>query len=172
MENNTAQQAAQTQSDVASGGESLHQQIEELQKKCDEYLAGWQRAKADYSNREKDLAREKAEFVKFANEALLLEFILILDNFREAMTHIPNERKTDEWVAGIELVKKQIHDFLKDVGVEPYGKEGDMFDPNRFEALDEVEGEEDKKGKIVKVVRNGYTLHGRVIRAGQVIVGK
>lgn len=148
------------------------QQIEELQKKCDEYLSGWQRAKAYYINREKDIAREKAEFVKFANEALLLELIPVFDNFREALSHIPNERKTDEWVTGIELVKKQIHDFLKNFGVEPYGKDGDLFDPNRFEALDEIDAEEDKKGKIVKVVRMGYMLGGRVIRHGQTVVGK
>jgi len=53
--NPVQQQAAQTQSE----------EITELQKKCDEYLAGWQRAKADYSNREKDIAREKTEFVKY-----------------------------------------------------------------------------------------------------------
>lgn len=150
----------------------LCQRIEELQKKCDEYLSGWQRAKADYSNREKDMARKKAEFVKFANEALLLELIPVFDNFREALAHIPNDRKTDEWVTGIELVKKQIQDFLKNFGVESYGKEGDIFDPNRFEALDEIEGDEDKKGKVVKIVRMGYTLGSRVVRPGQAVVGK
>ena len=160
--NPVQQQAAQTQSE----------EITELQKKCDEYLAGWQRAKADYSNREKDIAREKTEFLKFGNAALILELIPIFDNFREAMMHIPNEHKTDEWVMGIELVKKQISDFLKNFGAETYGKEGEAFDPNLFEALDETDAEEDKKGKIVKVVRMGYKLHGRVIRPSQVIVGK
>lgn len=177
MENNTAfvnpqQQAAQNQMPSEENRALLHQQIEELQKKCEEYLSGWQRAKADYSNREKDMAREKAEFVKFANEAFLLELIPVFDNFREALSHIPNDHKTYGWVIGIELVKKRTHDFLKNFGVEPYGKEGDLFDPNRFEALDEVEGEEDKKGKIVKVVRMGYMLGGRVIRPGQAVVGK
>ncbi|MBI4359646.1 MAG: nucleotide exchange factor GrpE [Candidatus Jacksonbacteria bacterium] len=155
-----------------SAVDESQKQIEELRKKCDEYLSGWQRAKADFANREKEIAREKTEFAKFANEALILDLIPVFDNFREAMTHIPNERKTDEWVTGIELVKKQINDFLKSFGVESYGKEGDLFDPNRFEALDEVDVEEDQKGKIVKIVRMGYMLGHRVIRPGQVIVGK
>jgi molecular chaperone GrpE len=155
-----------------SGQIDVSQQLVELQKKCDEYLAGWQRAKADYSNLQKDVAREKAEIIRFAGEAIILELVPIFDNFQSAMRHVPNNQKTEDWVIGIEQIKKQLADFLKTFQVESYGKEGEQFDPNLYEALDEVEQEGTKSGSIVKVVRVGYKLYGRVIRPGQVIVAK
>jgi len=144
----------------------------ELKKKCAEYLAGWQRAKADFANREKDIAREKMEFIKFANESLILELVPVFDNFREAMLHIPDEHKTADWVIGIEQIKKQLKDFLKNLGIETFGREGENFDPNLYEALEEVKKEGFTAGKIVKLVKIGYKLHGKVIRVGQAIVAK
>lgn len=140
--------------------------------KCKEYLEMAQRARADYENFKKEVEKRRAEFVQFANESLILEMVPIFDNFREAMLHIPDEQKTADWVIGIEQIKKQMNDFLKNLGIETFGKEGEQFDPNLYEALDEVSHSDLEAGRIVKIVRLGYKLHGKVIRAGQAIVAK
>ncbi|MEK9166052.1 MAG: nucleotide exchange factor GrpE [Patescibacteria group bacterium] len=147
---------------------SINQQCQ----KCVEYLALAQRARADYENFKKEAEKRQAEFVQFANEFLILEMVPVFDNFREAMLHIPDDHKTADWVIGIEQIKKQMNDFLKNLGVETYGKEGEQFDPNLYEALDEVSHSDLEAGLIVKIVRLGYKLHGKVIRAGQAIVAK
>ena len=74
---------------------------EELEKLCQEYLDLAKRARADYKNLEKDTEKWKAEFVKFANEVMLFEIIPILDNFTDAMSHIPENDKTVDWVVGV-----------------------------------------------------------------------
>ncbi|MFH1713056.1 MAG: nucleotide exchange factor GrpE [Candidatus Jacksonbacteria bacterium] len=148
------------------------QQKQQECQRCAEYLSLAQRARADYANLKKDIEKDRSEFVKFANESLILELVPIFDNFREAMLHIPDEQKTADWVIGIEQIKKQMNDFLKNLGVEIYGKEGEQFDPNLYEALDEVKQEAVEANKIVKLVKVGYKLHGKVIKPGQVIVAK
>ena len=86
---------------------------EDLEKKCEEYLNGWKRAMADYQNLVKDVAKERLEFVKFANQSLILEFLLILDNFKLAFSKIPEKEKDGAWVVGFSHIKKQLEDFIQ-----------------------------------------------------------
>ena len=54
---------------------------DELKAKCDEYLAGWQRARADYQNLQKETERRITEVIGYSNEAFLAELLPILDHF-------------------------------------------------------------------------------------------
>ena len=141
-----------------------------LRTQCEEYLNGWKRAMADYQNLVKDVAKEKLEFVKFANQNLILELLLILDNFKLAFSNVPDAEKNGAWVVGFSHIKKQLEDFLRENGVEEIKTVGEKFDPMLHEAVEKVENSEKESGVIVDEKRSGYKLHGKVVQAAKVVV--
>jgi len=141
--------------------EDLNKKLEECRKKRDEYLAGWQRARADFINYKKDEAERLKEFVKAAHLDFILKILPILDNFEAAEKGLKN-RQDDKEIKGLLQIKTQLEDFLKKEGVEEIKTLGEKFDPNFHEA---VEGRGDR---IVEVVKKGYLLDNKVIRPAQV----
>lgn len=160
--------------------EELISELDTAEKKMQEYLDGWKRAKADYLNLKKETEQRYQDLIKFANASLILEFLPVLDNFKLAVCHIPAEEKNADWVIGIMHIKKQMEDIFKNLGIEEIKTVGEKFNPVLHEAVGKEEKdeegkegkeEEDKKGDvIVKEVRAGYTSHGKVIQAAKVIV--
>ncbi len=69
----------------------IEEELIEAKKKAEEYLNGWKRAKADYINQEKEIEKEKTEWVKFANITLVMQLLPILDNFKKAFAYLPKD---------------------------------------------------------------------------------
>lgn len=137
------------------------------EKKCAEYLAGWQRAQADYVNLQKTTEREKTEWLRFANQGLLTELLPIYDHLKLAMKHVPEEQKKENWVVGIENIKNQFGKFLADNGVEEIKTVGEDFNPEEHEA---VMASAEHQGKIKEELRGGYKLNGKVLYPARVSV--
>jgi molecular chaperone GrpE len=153
--------------------EELKKKLEECQKKRDEYLAGWQRARADFLNYKKEEMERIEEILKYAGEELILKFLPILDNFELAEKKILEDLKNDDSVKGILQIKNQILDFLKKEGVEALRiKIGDRFDPNSQEAVETVEKEGTEPGIILEIIQKGYTINSRLLRPAKVKVSK
>ncbi len=161
-------------------GLSLEKKIIKLKekfKKCreekEEYLMGWQRAKADFINFKKESEGLMVDFRKWANENLIEEILPILDNFYRAESHLPDMklRKVD-WVKGIIQIKSQLEEFLKKQGLEEIKTLGEEFNPEFHEAVEEIKKEGEKSGKIIKEVQKGYLLQGKVIRSAKVRIVK
>jgi len=146
----------------------LEKKIAELQKQAEEYLNGWKRAKADYINLERQVDREKVEWIKFANLELILHLIAILDGFDESIKHLPENLKNNDWTKGVLKIKEQLENFLKAQGVERINPptHGDKFDVNYHEVV-EKRGD---KGIIIEEVRSGYKMNDKVIRPAKVII--
>lgn len=149
----------------------LKEEIAKLKKQADEYLNGWKRSKADYINREKDIAKEKEDWVKFANQTLILEILPIYDNLQKAMSHPPAGGPDASWFAGMVNIQKQFSAVLKKAGIEEIKTVGEKFNPELHEAVaGQTEDQHKKQGMIIKQVAPGYKMHGKVIRAAKVIV--
>ncbi len=147
------------------------QEQNKTERKCAEYLAGWKRAQADYLNLQKTTEREKAEWIKFANQGLLTELLPIYDHLKLAMKHVPEEKKKESWVVGVENIKNQFGKFLADNGVEEIKTVGEDFNPEEHEAVAaENAKSEEHKGKIKEELRGGYKLHGKVLYPARVTV--
>ena len=144
-------------------------ELEELKSQCEEYLAGWQRSKADYENLKKETDQKISEVSSFSKSAVLAELIPILDNFNKAVDHVPEDQKDQDWVVGVFHIKKQLEDFLAQKGLEKIKTVGQEFDHNLHEAVGKEKGEKDI---IVKEVSSGYKLNGMVIIPAKVIVGE
>jgi len=129
-----------------------------------EYESKYKRALADYQNLLKRTAQEKQDFAKYANEQLVLEFIPVYDNLKISLEHIDEAARSNGWAEGIKYVIKQFKDALTNLGVEEIKAKHKKFDHSTMEA---VEGQGDK---VVKVVRPGYTLNGKVIIPARVVL--
>jgi len=145
-------------------------ELEECVKLRDEYLAGWQRAKADLINYKKGEMERMGQIVRYASEELMCKILPILDNLERAEEGMPEEKKDDEYFKGFLQIKNQVRDLLKNFGVEEIEALGKKFDPNFHEVVGEAEGGE--SGEIKEVLQKGYTLQEKVIRPAKVKIVK
>ena len=155
--------------------EDLKKQLEEYKKKSEEYLAGWQRARADFLNYKKEEMERIGEILKYANENFILKILPILDNFEKAAKEIPEDKKKDKFLEGLLQIKNQLQDFLKSQGVEEIKALGEKFDPNFHEVTEPTVAEVragKESGIIIEEVQKGYKLPGKVIRPARVKVVK
>jgi len=130
----------------------------------DSWQNKYMRALADYQNLLKRTAQERQDFVKYANEDLIQSIIPVYDNLKTSLAHVDETVEKNGWLEGIKHVIRQFKDILESMGVEEIKTVGEKFDHNTMEAL-EGEGE-----KVVKEVRPGYKLNGKVIIAAKVVV--
>lgn len=153
--------------------EDTKSELEIAQEKMEEYLNGWKRAKADYSNLKKEFEKKEKEIVQFANATLILEIMPIYDNFKLAWKHIPEEhKKGDDWLKGIEIIKKQFAELLKKLGMEEIPTEGEKFDPELHEAVSQEKVEGKKPGTIIEEIKSGYKLYDKVLEPAKVKVAE
>lgn len=154
-------------------------------KQCAEYKHSWQRALADYQNLQKETAARRAEWASMSEQQIVEEFIPVYDNFKKAFgvkeqgawSKEPSfaeatAGRQDSWVRGIEYIKKQFSDVLKNHGVEEIKTVGQKFDPQFHEAVGEESADGHEAGSIVKEIDGGYTMAGRVIKVAKVIIAK
>jgi len=132
------------------------------------YLEGWQRTQADFQNYIKQKDAEMQGFRKFATEDVMLAIIPIMDNLILACESIPEDIASDNWVKGVEQVRKHFKRVLNEKGVKKIiVSVGDKFDPAYHESTGETEFD-GESGTIAEVLQGGYTLNDKVIRASMV----
>jgi len=164
----------------------IRKELGECEKLRDEYLAGWQRQKADFINFKRDEGERMKQVVDSFLKFLVLEILLILDNFDLAEKSLSQESKKDVNILGLLQIKKQLENFLKDQGVEEIKVVGKEFDPNTSEAVEEVSHEipienaspkekrSPKRGTdiVLQEIQKGYILKNKVIRPAKVKIAK
>jgi molecular chaperone GrpE len=157
--------------------ENLKKQLQECQNLKDEYLAGWQRTRADLLNYKKDEMERVGDVLKYACEGLVLKMLPLLDNFEIALQNFAKQNlggqaENSSIVGGFSQIKKQFQDFLKEQGVQEIKSVGEKFDPNLHEVVEEIEAEGKESGTILEEVQKGYTINGRLLRPAKVKVVK
>ncbi len=159
--------------------EELRKRVEELEKKLketeqlkDQYLEGWQRARAELLNYKKEEMERIGGLIELAKESLIFEFLPILDSFDLAEKSIKEEVKNQQEVKGFLQIKKQILEFLKKHGVEEIASVGQKFDPSLHEVVAEIDTDEFETGTILEEVQKGYKINNRVLRVAKVKVAK
>jgi molecular chaperone GrpE len=128
------------------------------------------RSQADFDNYKKRAQREKEEAIKYANSSLLERLIPIVDNFELGLTAARGEGESSPIYSGMNMVLKQLTDFLADNGLQPIDAEGQKFDPNLHEAIAHEPSAEVAEGTVIRQTRRGYRLKDRLLRPSSVIV--
>jgi molecular chaperone GrpE len=152
--------------------ENLEKQLAECQRLKDQYLAGWQRARAELLNYKKEEMERIGNLIKYASEGLILKILPILDNFEIAEKKLPKELKNDKNIKGILQIKTQLQEFLRNQGVEEIKCVGEKFDPQFHEVVEEIEVKDKEPGIVVEEVQKGYKFHERVLRPAKVKISK
>jgi len=162
----------------------VDEEVKKLKARCEEYLNGWKRERADFLNYKKEEVERISSLVKYANEDIIYKLLPIIDNFNLAEKHAD---KDDESIKGLLLIKKQLEDLLSREGIETIEVLGKPFDPNTMEivgtASAEISGEpkETDRGPasiqtetetVAEEVQKGYTLNGKLIRPAKVKIIK
>lgn len=148
----------------------LRAELKEAQAKRDEYLAGWQREKADSINLKKESAHDAIRMAARVKAGIIEDMLPALDSFDMAAGAASWETIDPTWRSGMEGVRNQLLDALSKNGIERFGKVGDVLNPYLHEAVQEVEDMPGESGSIVKVLRHGYKAGEHVLRPAQVIV--
>jgi molecular chaperone GrpE len=128
------------------------------------------RLQAEFENVKKRQARERAEFLKFANEGLLREFLPVLDNLERAVGSATDEAQPAAIRTGLEMIVRLFRSTLEKAGVTLLESQGAPFDPNTMQAVEQVESPDGREGVVAEVVQQGYLLEGRVLRPAMVKV--
>ncbi len=166
VENETNAQATQEQTEASetTGAEEASAPIDELTKWRELAL----RTAAEYDNYRKRCVKEREEFTRYATRGLLEELLPVVDNFEMGMQMASQDTGSMIYI-GMSMVQKQLTDFLAGQGVEYIPTEpGQMFDHNIHEAI-QSEPSDQPEGTILRILRKGYNLKGRLLRPANVV---
>ena len=140
------------------------QQVDELTKWREMAL----RTAAEYDNYRKRCVKDREDFTKYANRSLLEELLPVIDNFEMGMQMAQQDTSSMIYI-GMSMVQKQLADFLASQGVEAIeAAPGQEFDHNVHEAI-MSEPSDQPEGTIIRILRRGYNLRGRLLRPVNVV---
>ncbi|MCF7919325.1 MAG: nucleotide exchange factor GrpE [Candidatus Cloacimonetes bacterium] len=142
---------------------------EKLERENVELRDKWLRIAAEFENFRRRTTAEKSDWIRNANQRLVLELCDVTDNFERALHNAEAAQEMASFRKGIELIYKQIENILKREGVEKIKTEGASFDPAFHDALAHIPSEL-AENTVAAVIQNGYTMNGKVIRAARVAV--
>ena len=155
--------------------ESLKAELKVLREEItarDDYYDKYLRLQAEFDNFRKRASRERLEFIKFANESLVMELVSILDDFERGIKSAEGKKDFQLLHQGVDMISKQLHRLLEDKGLKKINCLGEKFDAHQHEAIEVVEDETEQESALVEELQPGYTLNGRVIRPAKVKVVK
>ena len=130
------------------------------------------RTQAELDNYRKRVARDRDDDFKRAQVAVLDRLLPVLDNFELGMIEVRKGDPKSPIVFGMEMIERQLKEFMTGSGVEAVEAEGKKFDPNLHEAISQEENATVPEGHIVRQVRKGYKVRDRLLRAAMVVVSK
>ena len=152
--------------------DALPEQLEEALREKDQFRTMAQRAQADLVNYKRRAAEELAEVRRTATSQMLLKVISVIDDFERALALIPDDAVAPGWLEGLLLVQRNLQSILDSERVTKIEAEGQRFEPREHEAVVYEGSPDGEEGMVIRVIREGYRLHDRVLRAAQVAVSK
>ena len=148
-------------------------EIEKLRQQVIDLEFGWKRTQADFENYRKRTEQDRINLCTTANLDLIVKILPVLDNFRRASLHIPENLQENDWTKGILMIEKHLEDILIQEGLIKIAvKPGHQFDPNLHEAISYEENKDFKSEQIITSVEEGYKLGDKIIRPAKVRVAK
>ncbi len=142
-------------------------ELEEYKRLAEERLDKLKYLQADFDNYRKKFDKEKESIIRLANENLIQELIVILDDFESSIKLTENDKNKE----GILLMKKKFFDLLQKHGLKEIESLGKKFDPNFHDILCKELSEHDND-IVIEEIQKGYILCSKVIRPTKVKISK
>ena len=155
--------AAKKQAKQDKKADTYKEQIDQLQDKVKRQLAEFE----NFRNRSE---KEKQAMFETGAKSVIEKILPVIDNFERGLATVPEDKKEDPFVDGMNRVYKQLLTELDNIGVKPIEAVGQEFDPNLHNAVMQVTSEEYESGVIAQELQKGYTYRDSVVRHSMVAV--
>ncbi len=163
---------AQIVEDQTAEIQRLQEELDQARSKENEYLDGWQRARAEFANYKRRVERDQEQMYQTTAGNIIKRYLDIVDDLARALKNRPQDPEGAAWAQGIELIYRKLLNILESEGVKPMKAEGQTFNPNLHEAITHEEAPGFESGQVIEVVNPGYMLGERVLRPALVRVAK
>ena len=155
--------AARKQAKLDKKAQGYKDQIEQLEDKVKRQLA-------EFENFRNRTEKEKHAMFETGARSVIEKMLPVVDNFERGLATVPEDRKEDPFVDGMNRIYKQLMTELENIGVKPIQALGQEFDPNLHNAVMQVESEEYESGTVAQELQKGYTYRDSVVRHSMVAV--
>lgn len=155
--------AAKKQAKLDKKSQGYKEQIEQLEDKVKRQLAEFE----NFRNRSE---KEKHAMFETGAKSVIEKILPIVDNFERGLATVPEEKREDPFVDGMNRIYKQLLTELENIGVKPIESVGREFDPNLHNAVMQVASEEYESGIVAQELQKGYTYREGVVRHSMVAV--
>lgn len=139
------------------------EQIEELKDRVTRQMA-------EFENFRKRTEKEKSQMFEVGVKTMVEKILPVVDNFERGLAQVPDDKKNDSFVEGMNMIYKQMMTAFDEIGVKPIEAVGKEFDPNLHNAVMHVDDDTLPENSIVEEFQKGYIYHDQVVRHSMVKV--
>lgn len=178
VEGNVLTDAELEENNASNGEEILEEQdasaeqLKALMAEKEELNQRLLRLQADFENFKRRTREEKARDRQFRAQDLIENLLPVWDNFARALDVKTEHEESQALKQGLDMVYRQFTEALKQEGVKEIEAVGLPFDPNKHQAVMQVDSDEHESNTVVEVLQQGYELNGRVLRPSMVKVSQ
>ena len=169
VENEEAEETAKD-TEKKSGKKLFGKKKDKKDEKIEELTDKLTRQMAEFDNFRKRTEKEKSQMYEVGAKDIIEKILPVVDNFERGLDAVPEEKKEDPFIQGMEKVYKQFMTVLESVEVKPIEALGNQFDPNFHNAVMHVEDEQYGENVVAEELQKGYMYRDSVVRHSMVKV--
>ena len=154
---------AKKQAKLDKKAQGSKERIEQLEDKVKRQLA-------EFENFRNRTEKEKSAMFETGAKSVIEKILPIVDNFERGLAMVPQEKREDPFVSGMDHIYRQLLTELENLGVKPIEAVGKEFDPGFHNAVMQVESQEYESGTVAQELLKGYTYRESVVRHSMVAV--
>ncbi len=139
-------------------------EFETAKREAVEFKEGWLRERADFNNYKKRTETQMKDLRESAVVDALMNLLPIIDDLERAMANVPADMKENPWINGVGGIYRKLQKTLEDRGVAVIDPTGEVFDPNRHEAVMKEDSSEVESGHVIATLQKGYVRGDKVLR--------
>lgn len=172
-ETNEELKTEETQAEVEIEVEA-EAEVEVIEEKKDDFKEKYFYLAAEMDNLRKRFDREKENLLKYGSEKIMTSLVEVVDNLDRTIDALKSDEdeKIVNIVKGVDMVRDQFLNVLKQNGLERVEALGEIFDPNFHEAMAQQPAEGKKDQEVILEYQKGYVLNGRLVRAAKVVIAQ
>ena len=155
--------AAKKQAKLNKKEDSYKEKIDQLEDRV-------KRQMAEFENFRKRREKEKSQMFDMGAKTIVEKILPVIDNFERGLAAVPDDKKDDPFITGMDKVYKQMLTELDAAGVKPIECVGQEFDPDFHNAVMQVENDELESGTVAQELQKGYMYKDSVVRHSMVSV--
>lgn len=155
--------AAKKQAKQDKKTQAYKEQIEQLEDKVKRQLA-------EFENFRNRTEKEKHSMFEVGAKSVIEKMLPVVDNFERGLATVPEDKKEDPFVDGMNRIYKQLLTELENIGVKPIQAVGQEFDPNFHNAVMHIEDENLGENVVAQELQKGYMYRDSVVRHSMVQV--